>query len=77
MDALRFAGDEADLAALVEAELIRALQLEMLQAFIFDRERERMREAMRLRADKLMGDSPMQLMNGGRSDGLTGVDGSL
>jgi hypothetical protein len=65
MDELRFAGDEADLAALVEAELIRALQLEMLQEFILGKERERMREVMRLRTDKLAGGSPARLMEAG------------
>lgn len=62
MDEVRFAGDEADLAALIEEELIRELQLELLADFIMGRERERMREVMRLRADKLMGLSADQLM---------------
>jgi hypothetical protein len=59
---VRFAGDEADLAALMEEELIREAQLEMLAAFVLNRERERMREIMRLRTDKLIGGSPAQLM---------------
>ena len=65
MDEVRFAGDEVDLAALVEEELIRQLELEMMAAFIMGREQERMREIMRFRADKLTGRSPAQLFADG------------
>jgi hypothetical protein len=71
---VRFAGDEADLAALMEEELIRDAQLEMLAAFVINRERERMREIMRLRSDKLTGMSPAQLMGGGWVSGAEGVE---
>jgi len=71
---VRFAGDEADLAALMEQGLIRGAQLEMLQGMAFARERERMREVMRLRSDKLAGSSPAQLI-GEWVSGAEGVEG--
>lgn len=51
---LRFAGAEADLAALMEAGLIREDELQLLIAELMGQEREWMREIMRLRADKWM-----------------------
>lgn len=70
----RFAGDEVDLGFLLEEELIRAAQLEMLEAFVMGRERERIREVMRFRRDKLMGIPPGALMADAWLSGAEGVE---
>jgi hypothetical protein len=68
---IRFAGDEADLAALMEEELIRQVMLgQTIETWA--RERERMREIMRLRTDKLIGGSPAGLMQGAWVSGAEG-----
>ena len=51
---MRFAGDEADLASLMEQESIRQALLE-LSAEAWAQEQELMREIMRLRPDRLQG----------------------
>jgi hypothetical protein len=71
---VRFAGDDVSLGLLMEEELIRAMQLEMLQAFMFNVERERMREIMRLRRDKMMGMPPGALMEDAWISGAEGVE---
>lgn len=70
----RFAGDGVDLGLLMEEELIRAIQLEMLEAFVMGRERERIREVMRFRRDKLMGTRPGALMTDAWVSGAEGVE---
>lgn len=50
---MRFAGDEADLASLMEQELIRQALLG-LSAQAWAQEQQRMGEMMRLRSDKLV-----------------------
>lgn len=70
---LRFAGEQASLAALAEQELMGGLRLEMINAFLRNREMDRMREVMRIRTDKLRGALPGELMASGWSDG-TGAD---
>lgn len=70
----RFAGDEVSLGLLVEEELIRAAQLEMIALFTLQQERERMREIMRLRSDKLAGTSTAGLMRGAWVSGAEGVE---
>jgi hypothetical protein len=71
---VRFAGDDVSLGLLMEEELIRAMQLEMLQAFMFNVERERMREIMRFRRDKMMGMPPGALMEDAWISGAEGVE---
>jgi len=70
---VRFAGDQASLAELAEAELMGELRMEMIQSFLKNRELDRMREVMRIRMDKLRGDLPGELMAMGWTDG-TGAD---
>jgi hypothetical protein len=70
----RFAGDEVSLGLLMEEELIRAAQLELIAMFTLRQEQERMREIMRLRSDKLMGTSPAGLMRGAWVSGAEGVE---
>jgi hypothetical protein len=50
MGELRFAGDEADLGSLMEQRDLRQADLLLLE-----RERERMKELMRVRLDKMLG----------------------
>lgn len=69
----RFAGEEADLAALMEAGLIRQAVLDATMQ-MWAREQERMREIMRLRSDGLAGSSPVQLMQGGWVSGAEGLE---
>jgi hypothetical protein len=71
---VRFAGDDVSLGLLMEEELIRAMQLEMLQAFAMGQERERMREVMRFRRDKLMGMPPGALMEDAWASGAEGIE---
>jgi hypothetical protein len=71
---VRFAGDDVALGSLMEEELIRAAQLEMLQAFVRGRERERLREIMRFRRDKIMGMPPGALMGEAWTSGAEGVE---
>ena len=70
---VRFAGDQASLAALAERELMGDLRLEMIQAFLANRELDRMRELARVRMDKLRGGLPGELIASGWSDG-TGAE---
>jgi hypothetical protein len=70
---VRFAGDQASLAELAEEELMGELRLEMVQAFLKNRELDRMRELARVRTDKLRGSLPGELMASGWADG-TGAD---
>jgi hypothetical protein len=63
---MRFAGQEADLAGLIEQELANQLLLEM-EAKGWNQERERLREIMRLRLD--------QLVSGGWVSGAEGWEG--
>lgn len=67
----RFAGDEADLAALVEAGLIRQAVLDATVQ-MWAQEQGRMREIMRLRSDGLAGSSPAGLMQGAWVSGAEG-----
>lgn len=53
MEELRFAGNEADLGSLMEQRELRQAGLLLLE-----RERERMKELMRLRLDKMLGRPP-------------------
>jgi hypothetical protein len=71
---VRFAGDDVALGSLMEEELIRAAQLEMLEAFVRGRERERLREIMRFRRDKAMGMPPGALMGEAWTSGAEGVE---
>jgi hypothetical protein len=71
---VRFAGDEASLGELMEEELIRAIQLELMAEFMMRQEQERMREVMRLRTDKLTGTSPLLLMEHGWVSGAEGME---
>jgi hypothetical protein len=71
---VRFAGDDVSLGLLMEEELIRAAQLEMLEVFMLGRERERMREIMRFRRDKLMGMPPGALIEDAWASGAEGVE---
>jgi hypothetical protein len=66
---VRFAGEQASLADLAEQELMGELRLEMVNAFLKNREMDRMREVMRLRTDKLRGSLPGELMATGWADG--------
>jgi hypothetical protein len=66
---VRFAGEQASLAELAEQELMGELRLEMVNAFLKNRELDRMREVMRLRTDKLRGALPGELMASGWTDG--------
>lgn len=50
MEELRFAGQEADLGLLMDQRALRHAELGLV-----DRERERMKELMRLRLDKALG----------------------
>jgi hypothetical protein len=70
----RFAGDEVSLGLLMEEELIRAAQLEMIALFTLQQEQERMREIMQLRSNGLTGTSPAGLMRGAWVSGAEGVE---
>lgn len=70
----RFAGDEVSLGLLMEEELIRAAQLEMIAMLTLQQEQERMREIMRLRSDKLTGTSAAGVMRGAWVSGAEGVE---
>jgi hypothetical protein len=68
----RFAGDEVSLGLLMEEELIRAAQLEMMRLLTLQQEQERMREIMQLRSNGLT--SPAGLIRGAWVSGAEGVE---